>query len=177
MINENDYIKVVENIILPLTNNILSSENNKLYHAIKLIKEFNNKLLVEINKLLFFVEKDIVITDKIDRHKIAACFAYAIQKYSPFLISKKYNNIEDIFYANELLGIYTAISILKCYTPTINIIFPKTMYKANNINPYIKTLCTALYIGKNNKQLKYSILYFANILFLLEEFSKQNNTQ
>lgn len=169
---KNDYQKIVKNIIIPLTNEILSSENNKLYHVVKLKKEFDYKLLNEINKLIMYIRKNAVITHEIDRHKISACVAYALIRYSPLSVSKNGYNLENLFYANELLGVYSALSLLECYDSNLKIVFPNTYYTANDVDPYIKTLCESLYLGKNNKQLKYNVLYLANILFLLEEYTK-----
>lgn len=177
IMTEIEYNKITHNIVIPLANEIMSSQNNNLYHLIKLKKEFDNKLLIEINKMTSYIKNSIVITSEMDRHKICACLAYAIIKYSPFTISKKGYSLENLFFANELLGIYSAISLLECYNQNIKIIFPHTYYTANNIDPYIKTLCTSLYVSKNNKHLKYNILNLANILFLLESYSKEKDTQ
>lgn len=174
---EIDYNKIIQNIVMPLTNEILSSSNNKLYHVVKLKKEFNNQFLNEVNKMTSYIKNNIIITSEMDRHKISACLTYAIIKYSPFSISKKGYNLENLFYANELLGIYSAISLLECYNKDLKIVFPNTQYTSNDIDPYIKTLCTSLYVSKNNKQLKYNILSLANILFLLEEYSIDKSTQ
>lgn len=174
---EIDYKKIIQNIVIPLANEMILSQNNKLYHVIKLKKEFDNKLLIEINKMTSYIKNSIVITSEMDRHKICACLAYAIIKYAPFSISKRGYNLENLFYANELLGVYSAISLLECYTQNVKIIFPPTYYTANDIDPYIKTLCTSLYVSKNSKHLKYNILSFANILFLLEVYSREKGTQ
>lgn len=175
--SKEEYEKIIKNIIIPLANEILSCKNNKLYHVVKLRKEFDDKLLNEINKLVSYIKDSIVITTEMDRHKISACLAYAIIKYSPFSISKNGYNLENLFYANELLGIYSSISLLECYNTNTKIIFPNTCFTANDIDPYIKSLCASLYVSKNNKQLKYNVLSLSNILFLLEEYSRQNNTQ
>lgn len=174
--NENEYKEIIKNIVTPLSDEILSCKNNKLYHVVKLTKNFDEKLLIEINKFILHIKNNIVISD-MDRHKTSACLALAIIKYSPFSISKKGYNLENLFYANELLGIYSAISILECYDKSLKIVFPKTCYTANDIDPYVKTLCASLYDSKNNKNLKYNILSLSNILFLLEEYSKRLNTQ
>lgn len=175
--SKEEYEKIIKNIIIPLANEILSCKNNELYHVVRLKKEFDDKLLNEINKLISYIKDSIVITDEMDRHKVSACLAYAIIKYSPFLVSKHGYNLENIFYANELLGIFSAISLLECYNTNIKIIFPKTCFTASDIDPYVKSLCASLYVSKNNKNLKYNVLSLSNILFLLEEYSKQNNTQ
>lgn len=177
MINDEEYSKIVQNILIPLSDEIINSKNNRLYHLVKLTKEFDNRLLNEINKLINYIQKSIMVTSDIDRHKISSCIAFAIIKYSPFSISKKGYNLENLYFANEILGIYSAISFLECCNSNIKIIFPKTCYTTKDIDSYIKSLCITLYIGRNNKKLKYSILYLANILFLLEEYSKQNITQ
>ena len=166
--NQNEYEKIVKNIIIPLSEELLSSKNNELYNAIKIKKEFDDKLLNKINKLIYYLKKNIVITDEIDRHKIAACLMCAIVDYSPFKIYKKGYNCEDLHFANEILAIYSAISLLECYTPELKIKFPSTIYETRDIDSYIRTLCTSLYICKNNKHFKYSLLNYANILFLLE---------
>lgn len=175
--NETEYNKIVQNIIIPLATEILSSTNNKLYHVLKLKKEFDKKLLYEINKMISYIKNNVVITPEIDIHKTSACLTYAIIKYSPFSITKKGYGLEDLIYANELLGIYSAISLLECYKPNIKIVFPHTNYSANIIDPYIKTLCMSLYISKNNKHLKYNILSLANIIFLLEVYSEEKNSK
>ena len=174
---KNEYEKIVNNIIIPISNEILTSKNNELYHVIKLRKEFDDRLLNEINKLILFIQNNIVITPTIDRHKTSACLMLAIIKYSPFQIMKSGYNLENLFYANELLGIYSAISLLECYTPDLKISFPKTIYTANDVDPYIKTLCTSIYISKRKKQLKYDVSNIAQILYLLEQFSLYNSSQ
>lgn len=175
--NKEEYEKIVQNIINPLSNEIIYSKNNELYHLVKLTKNFDDRLLNEINKFITFIKSSVMITSEIDRHKTSACIAYAIIKYSPFSISKKGYNLENLFFANELLSIYTAISFLECCKFSTKITFPKTCYNANDIDPYVKTLCLSLYISKNNRKLKYNVLTFANILFLLEEYSKHNVIQ
>lgn len=166
--NQSEYEKIVKNIIIPLADELLSSKNNELYNAIKIKKEFDDILLKKINKLIRYLKNNIVISNEIDRHKIAACLMCAIVDYSPFKICKKGYNCEELFFANELLAIYSAISLLECYTPSLKIKFPNTTYEKRVINPYVRTLCTSLYISKNNKQVKYTLLSNANILFLLE---------
>lgn len=169
--DKREYEKIINNIVLPIAEEILESPNNKRYKTISLIKDFDYKFLNEINKLISFLKKSAVATEEIDRHKMAACLMCAIIKYAPFKIVKKGYGLEDLFYANELLGIYSAVSLLECSVPNLKITFPRTKYESRDIDPYIKTLCTSLYIGKNEKQLKYCILYLANILFLLESNS------
>lgn len=172
--NELVYEKIVKNIILPLSNDILSSQNNRMYHAIKLRKEFNNKLFNIINKFIFYLKSNVVSTIEIDEHKISACLMCAIVDYRPFIIMKKGYYFENLFYANELLGIYSVFSLLECYNPDLKIELPKTIHiqnKCNDVDSYILSLCVSLYISKNNRQLKYSILNYSNILFLLESLS------
>lgn len=176
--NKPVYEGIVKNILLPLSNELLESENNKLYDAIKIKKKFDDKLLDKINELICFVKGNLVISHEIDRHKISACLMCAVEIYSPFSISKKGYNCEDLFFANELLAIYSAISLLECYNPELKIVFPNTQYRARDINPFVKTFCESLYISKNNKKLKYSILIFSENLFWLEYSSLlKNNTQ
>lgn len=172
--NQNEYEKIVKSIIIPLSDELLNSKNNKLYNAIKIEKEFGDKLFNKINKLINYLKKNIVITDVIDRHKTAACLMCAIVDYSPFTIYKKGYNCEDLLFANELLAIYSAISILECYTPELKIKFPNTIYETRDVDSYIRTLCISLYTCKNSKQWKYSLLSYANILFLLEVWSCNN---
>lgn len=174
MISNQEYEKIINNIISPIADEILTSKNNKTYKTVTLKKEFDYKLLNEINKLISFVKNNAVSTSEIDRHKMSACLMCALIKYSPFKITKNGYGLENLFYANELLGIYSGISLLECSIPHLKIVFPKTIYESNDIDPYIKTLCASLYIGKNQRQLKYCILYLANILFLLEKNSIQN---
>lgn len=172
---KSDYEKIINNIIIPLTNEILKSDNNKKYNLVKLSKNFDDKLLKIINNYICFIKKSIMITNQIDRHKISACVMCAIIKYNPFSISKKGYNIENLFFANELLGIYTAVSILECYNKDLIITFPHTIYESDVIDPYVKTLCTALYINRNNRNIKYSIMDYANVLFFIERFSLNQN--
>lgn len=176
--NKPVYEEIVKNILTPLSNELIQSENNKLYDAIKIKKKFDDKLLDKINELICFVKGNLVISHEIDRHKISACLMCAIEMYSPFSILKKGYNCEDLFFANELLAIYSAISLLECYNNELKIVFPNTQYKARDINPFVKTFCESLYISKNNKQLKYSILNFSGNLFWLEYSSRLlHNTQ
>lgn len=175
---KSDYEKIVDNIITPLSDKILTSDNNNLYQLVKLTKKYDERLLKIINNYISFLNNNIVLTDQIDRHKISACVMCAIIKYCPFTIYKDGYNIENLFYANELLGIYTAVSLLECYNNDLTITFPNTKYSSNIINSYVKTLCTSLYINKNSRNIKYSIISYANILYFLEIFSlEQNNTQ
>lgn len=174
--NKIEYEKIINNIVIPLSNELLASNNNKLYDVLKLKKEFNDKLLNEINMLISYVKGNLVISPEIDRHKISACLMCALEKYSPFLISKKGYNCEDLFYSNELLAFYSAISLLECYTPGLKILFPKITYTARDIDPFVKSFCESLYISKNNKQLKYNILTFSESLFLLEYNSLSDNS-
>ncbi len=74
-----------------------------------------------------------------------------------FSISKKGYNLENLFFANKLLGIYMAVSFLECCDSNTKIIFPKTCYTANDIDPYVKTLCIFLYISRNNRKFKTKI--------------------
>lgn len=169
---KSEYEKIKENIIEPLVDEILTSENNKLYNVVTLNKNFGDELFSKINQCILYVKKYFVITDELDRHKISACLLSAILMYSPFKIKKNGYNLENLIYANELLGIYAAISLLECYEPNLHIEFPSTIYKAKDIDPYVKTLCMALYMNKKNRQLKSNIMSYANILFLLEKLSK-----
>lgn len=168
---KDDYDKIVSSIFIPLSQELLTSKNNKLYNSIKLEKEFSNKLFIEINKLISFTKNKFLITDVIDKHKIAACIMLAIEKYYPFSIKEKGYGCEDLFFSNELLGIYSSISFLENCTANLEIKFPITTYETKNINSYIKTLCVSLYSAKKNRKLKYSVLSFANIIFLLEYYS------
>lgn len=172
---QNDYIEIVKKIIMPLVDELLNSKNNKLYNGIKIKKEFDDALLKKINKLIHFLKRNIVLSSGIDRHKKAACVMCAIVDYSPFRILKKGYNCEELFFANELLAIYTAISLLECYNQGMKIRFPDTTYEKRVLDPYIRTLCTSLYIGKNNRKVKYTLLSYANILFLLETGSLLDN--
>ena len=175
--NHNDYEKIVQNIIKPLTSELLTTQNNQLYHAVNLTKEFDEKLFNKINKYISYIKNNIVITQEMDVHKMSACLMCAIVDYYPFTISKKGYNCEDLFFANELLGVYSAISLLECYNSNLKITFPETTYTTREVPSYVRTLCTSLFICKNNRQLKYSILNYANILFLLEHSSSNNNSQ
>lgn len=170
--NKSEYEEIKENIIKPLVNEILMSENNKLYKVVILDKDFGDDFFDKINHLIFYLKKSYVATDKLDRHKMSACLMSAILMYSPFKIKKKGYNLENLIYANELLSIYSAISLLECYTPGLKITFPNTNYEASDIDPYVKTLCTTLYMNKKNRQLKHNTMSYANILFLLEAQSR-----
>lgn len=170
--NKDEYEKLVLYIIKPLSDKILNSKNNKLYKAVKLRKEFNDNFYKVLNEKILFTKKATIITSEIDRHKLCACLICALEEFSPYKIYKKGYCLDDLFFANELLSIYSAISFLECYNTSTKIVFPSTKYKTKSIDSYIKTLCSALYMSKNNRRLKYNILTFSNILFLLEEYSK-----
>ena len=164
-----DYDKIVKEILNPLAEEILTSENNIYYEAVELTKKFDEKLFKIFNKYIIYFCKSAlydISESNLTRHKLAACLIGAIEFYSPFTISPKGNSCENLFFANELLAIYSGISFLECFDSNINISFPRISYTSRDINPYIKTLCQSLFNRK--KQIKNDISYLASILLLLE---------
>lgn len=138
-------------------------------------------ILNEYNKLRDYVKMSFMRDPNglLDRHKVCACLIYAIVKSKPLI----YNDIVDEYgkqrIFNENLAMSVGLSLLYNFilrgdeknSKWMNkgFCFPKT----ERDSTYQELLCLMLYYDVKNNH--YSILALANILFMIEEYTKEIN--
>lgn len=115
----------------------------------------------------------------LDRHKVCACLILAIVKSKPLVYEEHDSDMKKIF--NENLAMTVGLSLLFNFIISANsdnskwlkdrFCFPITERDAT----YQELLCLMLYYDVKNRQ--YSILALANILFMIEEYTKQCNNE
>lgn len=136
------------------------------------------RILNEYNKLRDFTKISYMDNPDglLDRHKVCACLIIAIIKAKPLIYNEANNvlNMKAIY--NENLAMTVGLSVLRQYIITKGddlsemfkegFVFPKTNFNAK----YQELTCLMLNydVAKGN----YSILALANILFMIEEYSK-----
>lgn len=140
-----------------------------------------DRILNEYNKLRDYCKISYMRNPDglLDRHKVCACLIIAIIKSSPLIdvANEGISEMKTIY--NENLAMSIGLSLLNNYILTANqhdkeylkifsegFRFPETSRDTR----YQELLCLMLHydIGHNN----YSILALANILFLIEEYTK-----
>ncbi len=138
----------------------------------RIFKEYNK--LRDYTKISFMQNPDGLL----DRHKVCACLIYAIIKSKPLVYDNNENGVGMQYVFNESLAITIGLSLLYNYIVSSGsenaqwlksgFVFPKT--DENRQASYESLLCLMLFYDVKNKQ--YSILALANILFMIEEYTK-----
>jgi len=156
----------------------------------------SDKILFDENRKEFIFEKYSNIRDFIkerymknkdgllDRHKVAAIMMKAILIVEPFQLSKKDNgeilDTEEIpilaWFANEVFAIYCANVIVSSFLINEEDTKMKDVYKKGLVIPdcrnedsYLLQLAKELYYNKVEGH--FDVFAFANILFLLEQYT------
>lgn len=134
------------------------------------------KLYKKQNALMYH-HMDYRVTT-LDRHKVAACFIYAILK-NKFVRLKKLYKIslpEDLLMVNEHLAVTVAFNVVAMYHRKddgggeFRIKPPEINSENNGRNEeYVLCLVKALYFIRSLRH--YDAFAYANILFLLEHYS------
>ncbi len=111
----------------------------------------------------------------------------AIEEIYPIRVSKRYilqllfkKDVlnERYVYANEMLALYTAFSILENYKDygidgnNENVRKSIKIPKPYNGGNYVMNTCIDLYFGKRGKNI--NILTFSNVFFLLEKLGQED---
>lgn len=140
-----------------------------------------DRILNEYNKLRDYSKVSYMRNPDglLDRHKVCACLIIAISKTAPLIDSSSQgvSDLKNIY--NENLAISVGLSLLRQYIITANkgkkeyikifekgFIFPETERDTR----YQELLCLMLSYDIENGH--YSILALANILFMIEEYTK-----
>lgn len=144
---------------------------------------FEYDKLRQYTKIAYMKDKEGLL----DRHKVCACLMIAIAKSEPILYKNNFcRKYEEMPFFNEKIAIEISLDVLRMYltskteenniedndfykkiskekfaTPKVNI-----NYKAT----YKELLAIMLHYDVSNEQ--YSILSIANILYLIEEYSR-----
>lgn len=140
-----------------------------------------DRILNEYNKLRDYSKVSYMRNPDglLDRHKVCACLIIAISKAAPLIDvnSKGVSELKNIY--NENLAMSVGLSLLRDYIITAhndNVEYIK-MYKYGFKFPeterdtrYQELLCLMLCYDIENNH--YSILALANILFMIEEYTK-----
>ncbi len=150
--------------------------------------ESKERILNEYNKLRDYTKMSFMSNPDglLDRHKVCACLIYAIIKSKPLVYDDSDNINGRKYVFNENLAMTIGLSLL--YNFIIcgsevdkaeiedGFVYPKTTHSRITGGAevtYQEFCCLMLYFDVRNKQ--YSILALANILFMIEEYSKLAN--
>ena len=140
-----------------------------------------NRILNEYNKLRDYCKVSYMRDPDglLDRHKVCACLIIAIIKASPLIDvnSEGLSELKTIY--NENLAVSVGLTLLRQYIINAHSqdeqyikIFEKGFRfpETERDTRYQELLCLMLYYDIENNH--YSILGLANILFLIEEYTK-----
>lgn len=126
-------------------------------------------------------------TKPMDRHKIGSVLIYSILKSHIIKVTKltKKSLPHALLMANEYLAVYVALSVIESYRIDDNggfneanpmgccLEIPLTFHNEGS-NAYIDNLCKALFYLRNINE--FDIFAYANIMFLLEAYTKKGET-
>lgn len=184
MIDRNSYEKLWDNGIVPAINKYKSACPLLSIHP-------NAKELIWNNYYEFNEQckKNYMINpeDKIDRHKVCACYIYAIVKSHVITVENITDNEDSFLLVNEFIAISIGLSLLRAFIilnaktsnditaekkrSTISKVFNGIRIPECNHGEYLSNFATELYYTRQENT--YNILSLAHTLFLLEIHSTE----
>lgn len=115
-------------------------------------------------------------SNKLDRHKVSACYILAIVKASPIITDSNNLLSDDEFYTvNEEIALTVGLSILRAFCRNdkrypVSLPFDFTYPEASH-GDYRKNFVVELHFTKEEGN--YNILSLSHTLYLLEQFNQQ----
>lgn len=120
---------------------------------------------------------------RIDRHKVAACIGYAIICTKPFEIDDHDEMEFREVFANELLAVYSSLSVLKSFILSaaeenlddsvnkklIEIFNDKFIFPKPKHEDYVEYLVKNIYHSRKSQC--FDTLTFSNLLYMIEEYT------
>lgn len=173
------YGEIWEKAIKPDIEIIKKNKNLRLVYELNVLKE---KIYESYEKIRTIVHTYMADKQgKIDRHKIASCFVFALKEVKPFeiIIESSDSKIPvKIYLVNELLALKTGLSIIMSYIMdnenkqiqesfSHGFKFPVCRHD-NYVNYLLQDLYYSFQVNKC-----FDIFTFSNLLFMIEEYSKE----
>lgn len=177
-------------IIVPYIKELLELDKNSGCSCLKYKEKRINKIYRVYEKKRQIIRRYFMNLESkpMDRHKIGSVLIYSILKSHIFKITKltKQKLPYTLLMANEYLAVYVALSVVESYRIDDNdgwdnenyikfcLEIPLTFHDESP-NAYIDNLCKALFYLRNTNE--FDIFAYANILFLLEAYTKKGETR
>ena len=177
----NEFEKIWADVVKPLIVDFKEVYHLKTRYSLRLLQQMTRRNYQKYSSQFFELYMAETV-EKIDRHKIAACFLKSIllvrpisipltQKIRLFFRLEKME--EDIQIINQYLALSVAITILDGYIQadsnkklTHKIYLPEPF--PNEDSDYLRDMCIDLYYTSPKN---INILTYANVFFLLEKYS------